>query len=118
MGGLSTGVTHILDFGPGGNDGVGGSANFAAQLTDGKGVQVIVCHADTVSRDDIPNIFGLSGAPRPALLAASAAAAAIDESDTTAKAVLGRGSVAAAAAAAAAAACCLLLYTIRLLIVS
>ena len=60
--GLSTGVTHILDFGPGGNDGVGGSANFAAQLTDGKGVQVIVCHADTVSRDDIPNIFGLSGA--------------------------------------------------------
>ena len=29
---VTNGITHVLDFGPGGNDAVGGSANFAAQV--------------------------------------------------------------------------------------
>ena len=52
------GVTHVLDFGPGGNDAVGGSANFASQLLDGCGVTVVACVSDSPGRDDLPVLVG------------------------------------------------------------
>ncbi len=52
------GVTHVLDFGPGGNDAVGGSANFASQLLDGCGVTVVACVSETPGRDDLPVLVG------------------------------------------------------------
>lgn len=54
----SKGVTHVLDFGPGGNDAVGGSANFAAQILDGCGVTVVTCVSDSPGRDDLPVLVG------------------------------------------------------------
>ena len=52
------GVTHVLDFGPGGNDAIGGSANFTAQLLDGCGVTVITCVSESPGRDDLPVLVG------------------------------------------------------------
>jgi hypothetical protein len=48
---LSTaaGITHILDFGPGGNDGIGGSASFGGALKDGTGVAVVVAFGSRAS---------------------------------------------------------------------
>eukprot|EP01052_Picozoa_sp_SAG31_P039235 SAG31_NODE_5400_length_2559_cov_2.225610_3_plen_226_part_00 len=53
-------VTHVLDFGPGGTDGIGGSALFAARLTEGTGTQVIVARAKAahVGRSDTPTLSG------------------------------------------------------------
>ena len=42
---MASAVTHVLDFGPGGSDGIGGSALFAAKLTQGTGAAVIVARA-------------------------------------------------------------------------
>jgi fatty acid synthase subunit beta len=56
----AAGVTHVLDFGPGGADGVGGAALFCARLTAGRGVQVIVARAAArkLARADTPTLSG------------------------------------------------------------
>jgi hypothetical protein len=55
----ANGVTHVLDFGPGGNDAVGGSANFTSQLKDGCGVTVVACANDgSPGRSDLPALVG------------------------------------------------------------
>jgi hypothetical protein len=54
----ANGVTHVLDFGPGGNDSVGGSANFTSQLKDGCGVTVVACVAESPGREDLAVLVG------------------------------------------------------------